>query len=83
MNAIEKKQLKNKLDKIMSFLDFSLKDNAYECACNNIRKDELIRILESYNYKEKEPDWYYKNNNAINVNHLVRIIELFEFTKNN
>lgn len=65
-----------KIHKIMTFLDFDLKGSKYECGTNSITKKSLIDILESFDFKQDSFEWYNKGKESINVNHLVRVVEL-------
>jgi len=75
---MEEEIIKKELPRVMTFLNFDKNDSNYECACNKINKNELIKILKEFKFKETQTDWYHKGDQSINVNHLVSIVKLFE-----
>lgn len=77
----KEEQIKNKLDKIMEFLNFNKEKDIYKCGSNEIIKKELVKILKSFNYEEVGEDWYEKDKSHININYLIKIIKCLEFLK--
>jgi hypothetical protein len=73
---------RTKIIEVAKLLGFTELPNGYlESACDKLLKETLIEVLIKANFKETSCDWYARNIESINVNNLVKILEIYNKVK--